>query len=178
MPHQAQVIRDAVITRLAGATAAEDRVYPGWRLPLRKRELPAILVRADSEDIDDQQSAPRELSRLMDLEVLGLSVIEDSGDELYDLLAEMETAMHSDPYFGDEAADSKLREVTFDVSEEGDRLIGAVLLSYEVTYQTLAPEAPTDLDDFLRVKSTNNLGGDVHQDIDAEDEFVVQEVGP
>jgi hypothetical protein len=174
MPHQGQVIRDAVITRLTGATVAEDRVYPGWRLPIRKRELPAILVRANSEAIDDQESAPRELNRVMDLEVVGLIEVEDDGNALYDLLAEIETAMHADPYFSDEAADSILEAVEFDVQEEGHRLVGAVQASYAVTYQTLAPEAPTDLDDFERAKATHNLGGDVHQDIDAEDEFVVE----
>lgn len=183
MPHQRTVIRDAVVTALLGQTAAGARVYNARHLPLRRRELPAVLVRSgsggESVDADSSTSAPRELIRRYDLEICPVVRADDEDvDATLDALAlEIETVMHADPYFGPVAADSILVNTEqAEVELDGDRSVGGLVLTYQFTYQTMAPEAPTDMDDFLRVKATHDLGGEVHEDIDAEDEFVVQEV--
>jgi hypothetical protein len=179
MPHQRTLIRGAVVAQLLGATAAGARVYPTRILPLRRIELPAISVYTLEEAVTaaSLSTAPRELSRELPVMIEGWVAPGDNVDDAMDALAlDIENAMHVDPYLADTAAESILDSTVMEVVEDGDRMMGLVVLTYAVTYRSLAPEAPTDLDDFLSVKATHNLGGQVHEDDDAEDEFVVQEV--
>jgi hypothetical protein len=68
-----------------------------------------------------------------------------------------------------------LDSTSLEVLDEGDRFTGWFVMTYSVTYFTLAPEAPAALDDFERAGVTHDLGGDVHEDDQAEDLFTVQE---
>lgn len=181
--HQRTIVRQAIVAALTGATAAEARVYPTRILPLRKLELPAIAVYTLEESVDGESvnTAPRELTREAPVVIEALVAAVPGAnvdDALDDLALEIETAMHADPYLGGEAADSILDGTTMEVIEDGERMMGLVTLTYSVTYRTLAPEAPGNVADFLRVKSTENLGGDVHPDAQAVDEFDVQETNP
>ena len=179
MAHQRTLIRGAVVAQLLGATAAGARVYPTRILPLRRPELPVISVYTLEEAVTAASlaTAPRELSRELPVMIEGWVAPGDNVDDAMDALAlEIETAMHADPYLADTAAESILDSTVMEVVEDGDRMMGLVVLTYAVTYRTSAPEATADMDDFLRMRSTQDLGGDVHEDIDAEDEFVVQEV--
>ncbi len=177
--HQRTAIRYAVVERLSGATSAETRVYATRDVPFRKGDLPAIAVYTLQEDVDGDSvnTAPRELTRRMALVIEGLVAPapgQNVDDALDDLALEIETVMHADPYLGDAAADCVLDESSMEVLEVGDRLMGQIVLTYAVTYQTLAPEAPSNVADFLRVKATEDLGGEVHPDAQAVDEFDVR----
>lgn len=180
--HQRTVIRQAIVDRLQAAnTAAGARVYPTRVLPLRKLELPAIAVYTLEEAVDREsvKTAPRELEREAPMVIEAMIAAESSSvpvDEAMDAIAlEIETVMHADPYFGGAAGDSFLDSTSLEVIQEGDRLMGLVTMTYAVRYYTLAPEAPANVADFLRVKATENLGGTVEEEAQAVDEFTVQE---
>lgn len=183
MPHPRTVIRQAVQTALIdAATSAADRVYTNRVLPLRAAELPAIIIVTPDEDVDEESksTAPRELRRVVDMLVVGqLDATATPDDDLDDLALEIETVMHADPLFEAQApgviSESILTGTSISIVREGDRHTGLVTLTYEFTYDTEAPEAPDDLDDFETVEATHNLGNDVHEDDEAVDLFTVEE---
>lgn len=186
MPHPRKVIRHAVVALLKAAqTSAGDRIYPNRVLPVGRKQVPAILVRNGEEPVDPASSVtvPRELTRNLSLEIVALcGVEEDADDTLDDLALEIETAMHADPFLRDEEGRARCSDLILsdtsepDIDRDGDRLIGGIALTYTVTYQTLAPESPTELDDFLTAHVTHKVTGpDMPDDDDAEDEFSVQE---
>ncbi len=179
MAHPRKVIRQAVRQALEdAATAAATRVYATRVLSLRTSELPAIAVYTDDESSDDEESAPRELTRTLTLLVEGfVNAASDADDAMDDLAEEIETAMHADPVFGGVCGDSVLIGTQLDVDKVSDRLIGMVSMSYEVTYYSFAPVPAADgaMDDFERVEATHKVGGaSMHDDDDAEDLFTVE----
>jgi hypothetical protein len=100
--------------------------------------------------------------------------VDDTMDEL---AAEIEAVMHADPYLDGTAGDSWLQSTELEVVQQGDRLMGLVVMSYAVTYHSLAPTAPAGLDDFLSVKATHDVAaGELAEDDQAHDEFIVQEL--
>lgn len=175
MAHQRKLIREAVVAALkAAATGAGDRVYETRRLPHRRVELPAIGVYSLEEDSETKQTAPRILSRTLDLVIE--AAVQDTGnaDDALDAIAEeIENAMHPDPMFGGVCGDSFLSATTMAISEIGNLEIGVVRLIYTVSYRTDAPEESDDLDDFASAGVHYNVGGEVEEDDEAVDEIEV-----
>lgn len=164
--HQRQVIREAAVAQLKGVspafkTMAGARVYETRMVPWRNQELPAISVFSGDESVDDQQSAPRELKRKLDLTIDAVVIASEDLDDVLDAFAlEVERAMHADPTLGGAASDTVLKRTTIGTMVEGNRPIGAVQLVYETTYYTNAPEASdTTLDDLETVTSKTSLSG-------------------
>lgn len=178
MAHQRQLIREAVKAQLLGKTAAAARVYETRVVPWKRLELPAVAVYALEETVDraSQSTAPRELRRQLKL---AIEVAVKAGTNLDDALdavaLEVERALHADPTFGDTASDSILESTQISLAEEGDTLIGLALLTFSVTYFTMAPEA-ADVDlvtDFSKAHIATSLGAAVHPDNQAVDDLVV-----
>lgn len=180
--HQRQAICEKVCELLKAAdTAAGERVYPNRFLPLRVKDLPAILVYTLSERVDPDSisTAPRELTRLLELAVDAIvAVTDDVDNDLSAIALEIETALHADPYFDSTAGESILTDTDIGVEPDGDRFVGRVALTYEVTYRTLAPEvvADDDMDDFETARVTQSLRGAQAEADRVSDEFVVQEL--
>lgn len=175
--HQRQVIRHVVRALLFGNTAADERVVASRMLPYRKNELPAISVYTVEETVDKESAstAPREYTRDLKLEIAGWVAPGPNVDDDMDALAlEIETLVELDPYFGGAVGDSILESTALAIRGEGDQLMGLVTLTYAVTYRTLAPEAPTLVDDFLRVDSKQKLANLGPDDDVAEDTFNVR----
>lgn len=181
--HQRQVIRAAIVALLTGHTAAEARVVPCRRNPLRQSDLPAISVYTIDETVDDESAAtaPRELTRRLEVVVQSWVPVTASIDDDMDALAlEIETAMHADPFLGGAVGDSILKATNLRIDPEGKEPVGVVTMTYEVTYRTLAPEPPaeSELDDFRRADTRFNLGGEQAVADQAEDLVTVQEDPP
>lgn len=160
--HQRKIIRDAVVALLLGHTTADERVHASRDIPLRRNELPAVLVYTTEEPVesDSATTAPRELTRRLRLEIAGIVAPEpgERVDDALDALAlEIETAMDADPFLGGACGDSILENTTISLRPDGETNMGVVALSYRVTYRTLAPDT-TDSDaalgDFLRAGVT------------------------
>jgi hypothetical protein len=178
MAHQRQVIRHAIRDLLDGVTTAGTRVYATRVTPFRRNELPVISVYTLEESVTSESvnTFPRELTRELPVIIEGWVAPGDNPDDSMDALAlEIETAMHADPYLDGEVAESILDSTAMEVLQKGDRLTGIVALTYQITYHTFAPVAPTDIDDFETVGATYNLGNEVHEDDDAHDVFDVEE---
>ena len=160
MAHQRQVIRTAVKAALiAGVPLATPRVFVAQSVPLRESQLPAITIWTPSDKTRPdsvQSSGIRELDQDLILEVTAW-VADSGGDDeatanaLDALLAEIETAMHADPFFGalpnNACADSSLNGTALELTE-GDHMMGRGVMEYGFLYRTSAPVAPTGLDDF------------------------------
>jgi hypothetical protein len=183
MAHQRTLIRNAVVALLIAAdTAAADRVYATRFDPIR--QLPTIAVYSGNEAVDPSSgdTAPRELTRTVDVEIVGYVAHTAAVpvDVAMDNLAQqIEDAMHAVPELGGAAGDSILRSINTEVVEEDGRsspVVGVVVLTYAVTYRTDAVP-PADLVDFLRAKVTYKPPG-VADDDAVSDEATVQETPP
>lgn len=164
MAHPRKVIRHAVVDLLtAASTAAGARVFATRVEPIKRTALPTISVYTLGEPVRPgaDQTAPRELTRDVKVEIAGWVAHSDSlsvDDAMDDLAEQIEAAMDADPYLGGAAGDSVLESTEIEVRDDGERLIGIVALTYSVTYRT-SPEAPADLDDFLRAGVTHQIVG-------------------
>lgn len=177
MAHQRQLIREAITAQLRGKTAAEARVFETRMLPWRDLELPAVAVYALDEtvDPDSKATAPRELTRQLRLQVLGVvKGAKDVDDRLDALSLELERAIDADPYFGDTVFDSILQSVELGIDEQGDRQVGFARMIYAVTYHTDAPAAVDNpLGDLKTVDVKTDLSGTTNAGNQTEDRITV-----
>jgi hypothetical protein len=177
MAHQRQLIREAVKAQLLGKTAAGARVFESRMAPWRTVELPAISVYTLDEtvDPDSQATAPRELTRTLRLQVLGVVQLKDDVDDRLDALAlEVERALDADPNFSGTAFDSILQSVQLAIDTQGDRPVGELQMIYSVTYHTDAPAAAdVPLGDFSKAHVVTDLGGTTHTGDQAVDDLAV-----
>jgi hypothetical protein len=173
--HQRQLIRDAVRDRLLGHTAAEDRVRKTTVVPWKGSQLPAIGVFTLEESVDpaSKSTAPRELTRTMQLAIEGVVFYAEKADDaLDDLAVEIEREMNRDVYFGPLAVDSILTSTSLGVDPTGEKQVGYVRLVYDVTYRTNVPEAEDlELDDLATTDTKISLGGTQAPADQAEDKL-------
>lgn len=177
--HHRTIVRRAVRDLLKGRTSAGQKVDTTRIDTWRDNELPAISVYTRVEDVDDEsaETAPRELRRQVEVEIVGAVGASDHMDDVMDALAlEIETVMHADPFLGDVASDSILSGTEANVRDEGKRLIGIIILTYQVTYRTDAPEAPA-LEDFNTADTKYDVGVP-EEGQQAHDVVTVQEPTP
>lgn len=173
MSHQRTQIRNAVKAKLIGATDAEDRVYlnPTSLLRNRNQKLPALAVMMVGETVDESsyQTAPRELTRLLDLSVTAY-VAGNGGEELSDTLdvlaAQIEVALSDDEFLGCLADDCVLVETDVYLPTQGDKSVAAISLVWRITYREYMPR-DAELGSFARATIEYDLGGDGQ--VDAED---------
>lgn len=156
MAHQRQLIRTAVKDALiAAATSAGANVQATRMVAWGRNDLPAIAVYTLEETSDDQQSAPRELQRVMQLAIEAAVKPAGNVDDALDAIClEIERAMHADAFFGGVCAGSSLTSTELDVLESGDKTIGLARLVYTVAYQTQAPDAVDQTFDDLSTAAT------------------------
>jgi hypothetical protein len=182
MAHPRTLVREAVVAALMNATAAGQRVTDTKVEPLKKGEMPAISVYTPSEPVrtDSEDTAPRELTRDVKVEIIGWVVHHAShpvARAMDDLALDIEIVMDANRYLDGAAGESILEDTTMEVLEQdrADPLIGVVMLTYSVTYRT--QPSPTALDDFLRAKATHQVVGGVPDTVPAADgPFTVQEI--
>ena len=139
--HPRQQLRAAFVQRLAGVTAAGDRVYSGRLMPIEEPELPAIVIHTrDAEEV--QQRSPSGWSgyeqRRCIVSVVCVAQSFDDIDADLDLLAaQVEAALQSWTIPGFESSDPLLLDTRSDDPEfDGALTTGATTLRYVVTYRT------------------------------------------
>lgn len=160
--------------QLVGKTAAADRVYTTRQVPWAASQLPGIAIYALEEPVDPEsrKRAPRELTRNLRLVIEGaVEATVNVDDAMDDLAEQIERAIDADRYFAGTAHDSILTSTSLGVAAEGRREVGAVLLTYTVTYFTDAPSA-VDVplpDDFATAGITTDLSGSTDPGNQAQD---------
>lgn len=182
MAHQRTVIRRAVRDLLVGKTVAGSRVTATRIQSYRRADVPAIGVYTTDETVDPDSwsTAPREYTRNLSLEIAGWVTPGPGFDDAMDDLAQqIEAAMELDRTLGGAAADVRLESSKMEPRGEGDSLMGLVVLTYSVLYQTQPSVVEGDFADFLQNDATYNLRPLAPPEEDsAEDLITVQELAP
>jgi hypothetical protein len=163
--HQRKLIRDAVATMLTGQTAAGSRVLKTQVVPWQKTQLPALAVYTLQESAEESGSAPLEYKRTVSLAIEG-AVMQASGvdDALDSLAEEIERVMFGDEWLSGTAFKSRLSSTETDFAVVGEKPVGLIRLTFDVTYHTDAPYPPlTPLADLSTVDVKYAPGGAVDQ---------------
>ena len=165
MTHPRQLIREAVVARLTGATDAGSRVVATRVEPLnRKGVFPVLSVYTVGEDAERGGSAPVELVRTVAVEITGWVIAAPIDNAIDQLAEQVEAAMDADPFLAGSAGDSQLRRTEITYLDDGDPIVGVLTLTYDVEYRT-SPAVATGLDDFRRAATTTAIGGATAADL-------------
>jgi len=146
MKHARQVIREAVITQLAGISGITFHRSRAYNLV----GLPAASVYIDSENSEaenkDSINKPRTYSREANLliEVVAEAVT-NFDNAVDDYAAQIEADMGGDLTLGGTATDSTLYATTIDVDGSGDKPLAVVKLNYRVWYRTTAADPENNI---------------------------------
>lgn len=195
--HKRKNIRAAIVALLIdGETAAASRVYKGRTIPLQKEDgtsLPAILVYTPDERSSIHNEAPREYERVCRVSIeCVVAVNDDIDDALDDIAKEVEEVFDDNRYLvvalTEEseaialASDSVLNETTTFFAKNGERDVGCIKLTYDVTYYTNSPEEISSLGEAAPLESVsvvykvgNRVPGTVPDVDDAQDFIEVEQ---
>ncbi|MBU1594262.1 MAG: hypothetical protein KKA55_01850 [Proteobacteria bacterium] len=148
--HPRQLIREAVVELLTGATDAGARVWASRMRHVSSRDLPAIGVYTTEESSPLADVSPRKYERTVTVAVDCMVEADESVDDALDALAmQVETALMADPTLGGAALDSALMRTSIGLVGEGRTQAGCATLEFEADYETSPGLVDLDsLDDF------------------------------
>ena len=137
MSHARTQIRNAVTTLLLNNTSAGAKVYESRIYPLDDPKLPAILIYTKQETVGDQMSMSkprtqhRELQLTIEVYVKANSNIDETADGL---ALEIEQIIGNDPSLGGLVKDTILSTTEIQYSDEGEKPIAVITLTFAVLY--------------------------------------------
>lgn len=137
MSHARTQIRNAVTALLLNNTSAGDKVYESRIYPLDDPKLPAILVYTKQESVNDQMSVSkprtqhRELQLVIEVYVKANSNIDETADGL---ALEIEQIIGAAPSIGGLVKDTILNTTEIQYSDEGEKPIAVIILTFAVLY--------------------------------------------
>jgi hypothetical protein len=142
MAHQRKILRDAVVTALAGLPSTGDKVFATRTYPVDATELPVLCVYTLGEDSEIHSAgASRSLLRNLQLEVEAIAAVNGSLDDTLDQLAlEVEQALAVDPTFGGQCYDCSLAATKIAIRGEGEKETGAAVMTFALRYRTRASD--------------------------------------
>jgi hypothetical protein len=145
MTHPRQSIRTKIVTLLTGKTNAGSSVYASQVRPVGEDKLPRIHVYGQKESVEIAQESPREYGRVLTVAIEIQAKADEYLDNILDTLAEqVEQILCQDYTLGDLCDDVILKSSELNISAEGDTLIGACIMTYEVSYETYAVSDATE----------------------------------
>lgn len=170
MSHPRQAIREAARQALLNRTRAADRVSTNRAKPVPQRPmarseegtLPTLLVYTRSEQVALFDESPRRYRRTVELVVEAVAEeVTDLDGELDDFAQEVEVAMLRDDTLGGTLNDLRLASTATAIADEGAKLMGAAIITFEAEYFTEAPVPGTDdLDEFGSLHTRYSLEGE------------------
>ena len=138
MPHVRTQIRIAVATALTGLPTTGPNVHPSRVWPLQEADLPALLVHAVSDPVDEEQHTlgrPRKLTRDLSLVVearaAGTAGLDDTLDTIE---SEVIAALALDPTLGGLAKDVLFTGAEIDL-EAAEQPVGTNRMTFRVAYR-------------------------------------------
>lgn len=185
--HQRQAIRDAVIDLLKGNTVVGDNVSKNIVRPLWRQKLPQIVVYTLSEEVEEFNTAPRDLKRtlLLAIEVHETATDNDElQDTIDDIAKDVEDIMYVDHTLSGTCEDQMLQQVEMDFNGDGDQPIAICRMIFSVYYLTAAPGSMDDqvdlanIQDFTGANVEYNIGhnnSDPDDQVEAEDEINLED---
>lgn len=135
MSSKRKQIRNAVVAMLNGKTSAgasvyAQRPYSGWDM-----DLPAILVYWETESYEPLGVSEYSYKRTLPIRIeVRNELAEQIDDSLDDLAQEVEDIIKADGSITELANSALLTASELSESEQGNKMIGSVTLTYDVTY--------------------------------------------
>lgn len=152
-------IREALVDLLTGATDCGNRVYANRVRPLWQEELPAILITTKSEAVEIWAQSPMEYKRSLTVDVIIYAEADDLCDDTLDILgAQVEAKLYEDHTLEEICEDVILRSAELGIEKNGDNLLGALTLTYEIPYYTQPVNDAGNLEFLNRVDVEYDLG--------------------
>jgi hypothetical protein len=183
MSQHRKLIRLAITELLKGHTSAGANVYPSRSSAIwQSEEVPAICVYTGEENIEVFDVAPRRYRRELQINVelvVHATKDQDAEDMLDDLGHEVEREIGR----SDDLTYAKERQVSdiiltgtrSSLDSSGEKIIGALVISYLATYYTYEPDEFDEdpVDALRRVNTDYSLGGTQQPADRAEDQIEV-----
>lgn len=141
--HVRQQLREALATAVTGLTTAGARVYQSRLHVLQAANLPCLLVNTDDEQVDALSiHAPALLERQL---TASIRCVAKSASDLDDTLDTMAKEVES--VLGNTTLSGLAKTVTptgiaVEMSDDLEKPVGVLTLTYQITYHTAA-NAPT-----------------------------------
>lgn len=150
-------IRRAFKERLKGKTNALENVFSNIASATPREGTPTILIYTSKEDVEEIGSAPKKYKRLLELSIEIVAEGSEDPDNadnylediLDDIAEQVETELNRDETFGfyTDYRGKKiplvdtldLQTVNFRFEGEGNKPIGSLILTYQVTYTEFRP---------------------------------------
>lgn len=173
MSHPRTEIRAAVKAALVGQTVAGARVFTNRPNPLSQdptaltgadRDLPAILIYTRSEASEIFDESPRRYRNRAEVvveAVLEVGPTTQIDDDLDALALRIENLVLVDDTLGGKASDVELVSTSMTIADGGAKLLGAVIMTFEVehfSYPVTAGELA--LDDLATLETQYSLDGE------------------
>ncbi len=138
MPHVRKQIRDELVSNvLNGLTTTAANVSSGRVYTLQGSDLPALLVSDENEVIDLDAGSLDAPMRELEVTVTGIVELNSGLEDTLDLIAaEVETAMRVDITQGGLAIGTDLQATTKELSGEGEKKTGKIIMLYRIQYRT------------------------------------------
>jgi len=146
MTHPRQIIRESLVSRLAEVdssgfypTAAEKRVFANRTLPIFSKDLPSILVYTRNEQVAPESHqgdgfGPLERNLRLAVEIIAKDDGQDLDDTLDQIAEEIEESLVGWEVSSIQMTGPRIEETEMSLAEDGERLIGAARLTFEITY--------------------------------------------
>lgn len=145
MPHPREIIRKTVQDILLnGDTLAGKNIFMNKMIHPQSDCLPAVIIYTMSESIEELDQAPRRQKRELQLQLEVLSAVDresPNNDQLDQLTWQIEILLADDDDWNKTINRQELSQVRMEFREQGDRPIGAALMTYDVEYITTLPES-------------------------------------
>lgn len=173
-------LRKNLLFILKGRTDAKSCVFFNRSKLNWQENLPAINMYFRGEpEISEQSQAPREMKRILQLEVEVVAdgnSDEQTSDQLDDLCEQIEDLLSLDDTIGNCASDITLSSISdIESVSEGSKTTMATKLTYRIEYYTYAPRANSiKLEDFKTVTGQWDIQPGQEEDDRANDTVTVQ----
>jgi len=136
MAHIRKQIRDNMITALTGLTTTGSNVFNHRVYTLGSNKLPALCVYTNSdESVYETINPPRSVSSTLTVNVEGYVKATAGYDDTIDAIClEVSEALYADRTRGGVAKDTRIANMTSDLSDDGEQPLSVVIITVIVTY--------------------------------------------
>ena len=156
------LIADAIVKRLKGKTLAKNNVAYSYTPKPNMNQMPVILIYAVSESFEELSQAPRELRRLL---FMNIEIIADGSDDVDMAIRLDETAdLVEQLITQDDTLDCTVDDIMLNNIEfqyEGDEYespVGSCRMTWLAKYREFMPREVQNVDDFNSAK----IDWDIH----------------
>lgn len=183
MTHQRQLIREAAAALLVDQGPWQDRIYRNRMRPLSqlpgqrsaRSKLPALVIYTRNEQAEVFNVAPRTYRCTVELVFEYIADDSDTLDDQLDDGAEIiERIIGRNDTLSGTANDSEYSSSQLAFSDQGERNLGSIILTFAVEYDREAPDGDFNdtLDDFDKLETQYSLNNQQDDPADRAKTFI------